>query len=39
MSEWPKLDWSATDQRAVDLVRVLAMDAVQKAGTATRARR
>jgi transketolase len=27
------LDWSATDKRAVDLVRVLAMDAVQKAGS------
>ena len=26
-------DWSATDERAVDLVRVLAMDAVQKAGS------
>src|ERR1700733_12658870 len=26
------LDWSDTDKRAVDLVRVLAMDAVQKAG-------
>jgi transketolase len=26
------LDWSATDKRAVDLVRVLAMDAVQKVG-------
>jgi transketolase len=26
------LDWSAADRRAVDLVRVLAMDAVQKAG-------
>jgi transketolase len=28
----PKLDWTATDERAVDLVRVLAMDAVQKVG-------
>jgi len=27
------LDWSDTDKRAVDLVRVLAMDAVQKAGS------
>jgi transketolase len=27
------LEWSATDQRAVDLVRVLAMDAVQQAGS------
>jgi transketolase len=27
-----KLDWTATDARAVDLVRVLAMDAVQEAG-------
>ncbi len=27
------LDWSATDKRAVDLVRVLAMDAVQKVGS------
>src|SRR3974377_2616324 len=26
------LDWSATDERAVDLIRVLAMDAVQNAG-------
>jgi transketolase len=26
------LEWSQTDKRAVDLVRVLAMDAVQKAG-------
>ena len=26
------LDWTATDERAVDLVRVLAMDAVQEAG-------
>lgn len=26
------LDWTAADKRAVDLVRVLAMDAVQKAG-------
>ena len=28
----PALDWTATDKRAVDLVRVLAMDSVQKAG-------
>jgi transketolase len=27
------LDWSATDARTVDLVRVLAMDAVEKAGS------
>ena len=27
------LDWTAADARAVDLVRVLAMDAVQKAGS------
>jgi transketolase len=27
------LEWSQTDKRAVDLVRVLAMDAVQKAGS------
>jgi transketolase len=27
------LDWSASDERAVDLIRVLAMDAVQKAGS------
>ena len=26
------LDWSSADERAVDLVRVLAMDAVQEAG-------
>jgi transketolase len=26
------LDWSASDKRAVDLIRVLAMDAVQEAG-------
>ena len=26
------LDWTAADERAVDLIRVLAMDAVQKAG-------
>jgi transketolase len=28
----PHLDWTATDKRAVDLIRVLAMDAVQKVG-------
>jgi transketolase len=28
-----KLDWTAADARAVDLVRVLAMDAVQEAGS------
>ena len=27
------LDWSDTDKRAVDLIRVLAMDAVQKSGS------
>jgi transketolase len=27
------LEWTATDARAVDLIRVLAMDAVQKAGS------
>jgi transketolase len=27
------LEWSPTDQRAVDLIRVLAMDAVQQAGS------
>ncbi|MBV9449549.1 MAG: transketolase [Streptosporangiaceae bacterium] len=32
MSNQSQLDWSATDKRAVDLIRVLAMDAVQKAG-------
>jgi transketolase len=33
-SETPEgLDWTQVDQRAVDLVRVLAMDAVQKAGS------
>jgi transketolase len=29
----PDLDWTPTDERAVDLIRVLAMDAVQKAGS------
>ena len=33
MSTEANLDWTATDERAVDLVRVLAMDAVQKAGS------
>ena len=28
----PKLDWTELDQRAVDTVRVLAMDAVEKVG-------
>ncbi len=32
MSSSPKLEWSEVDDRAVDTVRVLAMDAVQKAG-------
>jgi transketolase len=27
------LDWTATDERAVDLIRVLAMDSVQKVGS------
>jgi transketolase len=29
----PGFEWTATDKRAVDLIRVLAMDAVQKAGS------
>ena len=29
----PALDWSDLDRRAVDVVRVLAIDAVEKAGT------
>jgi transketolase len=29
----PALDWSDTDRRAVDLIRVLAMDAVEQAGS------
>ncbi len=33
MTTKAKLDWTATDERAVDLIRVLAMDAVQKAGS------
>ena len=32
MSTKAKLDWTATDERAVDLIRVLAMDSVQKVG-------
>ena len=32
MTTQPNLDWTATDERAVDLIRVLAMDAVQKVG-------
>jgi transketolase len=32
VSTQANLDWTATDERAVDLVRVLAMDAVQKVG-------
>jgi transketolase len=33
VSNQSKLDWTATDARAVDLIRVLAMDSVQKAGS------
>ena len=33
MSTQANLDWTATDGRAVDLIRVLAMDSVQKAGS------
>ena len=33
MSNHPPLEWTATDERAVDLIRVLAMDSVQKAGS------
>ncbi len=33
MSTQANLDWTATDARAVDLIRVLAMDSVQKAGS------
>ncbi|PZS07253.1 MAG: transketolase [Acidimicrobiales bacterium] len=29
----PQLDWSATDERAVNWIRVLAMDAVERAGS------
>ena len=32
MSNQPQLDWTVTDERAVDLIRVLAMDSVQKVG-------
>jgi transketolase len=32
VSTQANLDWTATDKRAVDLIRVLAMDAVQKVG-------
>ena len=32
MTTQANLDWTATDKRAVDLIRVLAMDAVQKVG-------
>ncbi|HEV3291893.1 MAG TPA: hypothetical protein VG123_23175, partial [Streptosporangiaceae bacterium] len=32
MSNQSQLDWTATDERAVDLIRVLAMDSVQKVG-------
>ena len=34
-----KLDWTDLDKRAVDTARALAMDAVQKVGTATPVRR
>jgi transketolase len=33
VSNQSDLDWTATDARAVDLIRVLAMDSVQKAGS------
>jgi transketolase len=33
VSTQAELDWTATDERAVDLIRVLAMDSVQKAGS------
>jgi transketolase len=33
VSTQANLDWTATDERAVDLIRVLAMDSVQKAGS------
>ncbi len=33
------IDWSSADERAVDLIRVLAMDAVQEAGSGTPAPR
>ncbi len=32
-ADGPALDWSAADARAVDLIRVLAMDAVEQAGS------
>ena len=32
MSNQSQLEWTATDERAVDLIRVLAMDSVQKVG-------
>ena len=32
MSPKQQLEWTELDQRAVDTVRVLAMDAVQRAG-------
>ena len=34
-----ELEWSSADARAVDTIRVLAIDAVEKAGTATPAPR
>ena len=33
MSTQASLDWTATEERAVDLIRVLVMDAVQIAGS------
>ncbi len=33
MGTQANLDWTATDERAVDPIRVLAMDSVQKAGS------
>jgi transketolase len=33
VSTQANLNWTATDERAVDLIRVLAMDSVQKAGS------
>jgi transketolase len=33
VSTQANLDWTAADERAVDLIRVLAMDSVQKAGS------
>ena len=33
MSTQADLDWTSADERAVDLIRVLAMDSVQKAGS------